>query len=248
MAGHSKWANIKHKKAAADSKRAKVFTKISKELVIAARQGGGDPEANPNLRLILSKARAANMPNKNIERAIKRGTGEIEGGELEEIVYEGYAPHGVGLIIEVVTDNKNRAVAEVRHTLSKNGGNMAANGSVMWQFQRKGMVLVPKEQVNDEDDFFMLVADAGAEDIIFDDPVEVVCELDSFQAVQEALQAADYKYEEANLIYESDNRVTLEPKEAMQVLSLIEKLEELDDVQNVHSALEITDDVVAAMM
>ena len=247
MAGHSKWANIKHKKAATDAKRAKVFTKIAKELVIAARQGGGDPEMNPSLRLILAKARAANMPNKNIERSIKRGTGEIEGGELVEILYEGYAPNGVGLVIEVVTDNRNRAVAEIRSTLTKNGGTMATNGAVSWQFQRKGMVLVPQEQVADEDEFFLVAADAGAEDISFDDPVEVVCAIEDFQAVQEALNDSGYTFEEANLVYEPDNPMELEPQKAVSVLNLIEKLEDLDDVQNVHSALNITDEVMAAM-
>ena len=246
MAGHSKWANIKHKKAATDKKRAKVFTKIAKELTIAAR-GGGDPEFNPSLRLILSKARAANMPNKNIERSIKRGTGELDGGELMEIVYEGIAPGGVGLVIEVVTDNKNRAVADVRNTLNKNGGSMAANGSVTWQFTRKGMVLVPKEQVKDEDEFFMTVAEAGAEDIAFDEPVEVLCELEDFQAVQLALGEAGYTPEEANLIYDPNTPMDVETKRALAVLRLVEKLEELDDVQNVFSALNITDEVVAAL-
>ncbi len=248
MAGHSKWANIKHKKAATDSKRAKIFTKITKELVIAARQGGGKPEDNPSLRLILQKARAANMPNKNIERAIGRGTGEIEGGELLELLYEGYAPNGVGMVIEVVTDNKNRAVAELRHTLNKYGGSMAEGGAVMWQFTRKGMVLVPQEQVADEDEFFLVAADAGAEDIEFSDPVEVICALDDFQAVQEALSDAGYNFEEANLIYDANNQMDLEVKEAMQVLKLVEQLEELDDVQNVHTALHVTDDVADAMM
>jgi YebC/PmpR family DNA-binding regulatory protein len=248
MAGHSKWANIKHKKAATDSKRAKIFTKITKELVIAARQGGGNPMDNPSLRLILQKARAANMPNKNIERAIKRGTGEIEGGELLELIYEGYGPNGVGIVIEVVTDNKNRAVAELRHTLNKYGGSMAEAGAVLWQFTRKGMVLVPQEKVTDEDAFFLVAADAGAEDIEFSDPVEVICALEDFQGVQEALGNAGYEFEEANLIYDANNQMDLEVPAAMQVLRLVEQLEELDDVQNVHTALHVTDDVADAMM
>ncbi|MGB1250494.1 MAG: YebC/PmpR family DNA-binding transcriptional regulator [Candidatus Promineifilaceae bacterium] len=248
MAGHSKWANIKHKKAATDSKRAKIFTKISKELVIAAR-GGGDPITNPSLRLILSKARAANMPNKNIERAVKRGTGELDGGELLEMLYEGYGPHGVGLIIEVVTDNKNRAVADLRHALSRNGGSMAESGAVMWQFNRMGMVLVPAEKIADEDEFFMTAAEAGAEDIEFDgDPVEVLCAIDDFKAVQTALSDNGYEFTEANLVYNAANPVDLEVKGAMQVLRLTEILEDLDDVQNVFSALDITDEVMEAMM
>ena len=249
MAGHSKWANIKHKKAATDSKRAKIFTKVAKELVIAARQGGGDPANNPSLRLILSKARAANMPNKNIERAIKRGTGELEGGELLELLYEGYGPHGVGIVLEVVTDNKNRAVADLRHTLSKYGGSMAEGGAVMWQFTRMGAVLVPADKVEDEDEFFMLAAEAGAEDIDFDgDPIEVLCAIDDFQAVQTALTDNGFEFSEANLVYNPNNPMDLGPKESVQVMKLIEYLEDLDDVQNVFTALNITDEAMAAMM
>ena len=247
MAGHSKWANIKHKKAATDSKRAKIFTKIAKELTIAAR-GGGDPVMNPSLRLILSKAKAANMPNKNIDRAIKRGTGELEGGELSELLYEGYGPHGIGLIIEVVTDNKNRAVADLRHALNRNGGSMAENGAVMWQFNRMGMVLIPAEKVPDEDEFFMVAAEAGAEDIAFDnDPIEVLCAIDDFQTVQAELNENGFEFTEANLVYHAENTVDLEPKATIQVLKLIDVLEELDDVQNVFSALNVTDEAIAMM-
>lgn len=247
MAGHSKWANIKHKKGAADAKRGKVFTKIAKELVIAARQGGGDPDTNPGLRLILSKARAANMPNKNIERAVKRGTGELEGGELMELMYEGYAPHGVGMIIEVVTDNKNRAVAELRHTLGKYQGSLGEDGSVAWQFTRKGSILLDQAQIQDEDDFFMLVAEAGAEDVSFDETVEVMCAIDDFQAVQTAILDAGIEFREANLIFDPNNTIEVDTKDALQVMKTVEMVEELDDVQNVYTALEITDALVAEL-
>ena len=246
MSGHSKWSTIKHKKAAADAKRGKIFTRIAKELTIAARESGGDPDTNGRLRLALAKAKAANMPKDNIERAIKRGTGEIEGGELHEIMYEGYAQHGVGLMIEVVTDNRNRAVADVRHTLNKYGGSMAEAGSVAWQFTRKGYINVTQEV--DEDELFMLVAEAGADDVQFNDGVaEIYVELDSFQAVQKALEEEGINMDEANMIYDPNNPLALAQSESLQVMSLIEKLEDVDDVQNVYSSLDITDDVIAAM-
>ena len=247
MAGHSKWANIKHKKAATDSKRAKIFTKVAKDIVIAARQGGGDPEQNPSLRLVLAKARAANMPNKNIERAVKRGTGELEGGELLEILYEGYAPHGVGLIIEVISDNRNRAVADVRHVLNKYGGSLGAGGSVAWQFQRKGVFMIPRANFEEEDDLFLVAADAGADDIEFGDPTEVYCAMEDFNTVQVALNEAGIEFEEANLIYDAENTVELDTSQALQVMRVIDFLEDLDDVQNVFSTLEITDEAIEAM-
>jgi YebC/PmpR family DNA-binding regulatory protein len=245
MAGHSKWANIKHKKAASDSKRAKIFTKIAKELTIAAREGGGDTNSNPRLRLILDKAKAANMPNSNIDRAIKRGTGELEGGELYELMYEGYGPHGVGVMIEIVTDNRNRAAADIRHALSKNGGSMAEAGAVAWQFTRKGLITISQE-VN-EDELFLIAADAGAEDIQFGDPTEVYCPLDYFQAVQEALSENDIAIEEANMIYDPDNVVPLDAHQTVQVMRLVDALEDLDDVQNVYAAFDITDEAIAEM-
>lgn len=247
MAGHSKWANIKHRKSAVDAKRAKIFTKIAKEITIAARSGG-DPDLNPSLRLILQKARAANMPNKNVERAIARGTGEIEGGELVESLYEGYAPHGVGIIVEVVTDNRNRAVSDVRHALNKGGGSMAEGGAVTWQFVRKGVITIAEAQIADRDELFLIAADAGADDIEWGDPTQVYCDLEYFQAVQDALSDAGIEFEEVNLIYDPKNPVDLEQEEALQVLRLIEALEDLDDVQNVYSALNITDEAMEAMM
>ena len=244
MAGHSKWANIKHKKARQDAKRGKIFTTIAKEITLAAR-GGGDPAFNSTLRISLQKASAANMPKKNIIRAIQRGTGELEGGELLEITYEGYANHGVGLIVEVVTDNRNRAVADIRHALNKYGGQLSTSGSVSWQFDRKGHLVVA--DAGDEDDFFMLAAEAGADDIEFGQPTHVYTDIDSMHAVRVAIEAAGHTVEEANLIYEPQNPVDLEPAQALKVLNTIEKLEELDDVQNIYSALNITDEVMAAL-
>jgi YebC/PmpR family DNA-binding regulatory protein len=246
MAGHSKWANIKHRKARTDSKRAKEFTVASKELTLAAREGGGDPAFNNRLRLALSKARAVNMPNDNIDRAVKRGTGELEGGELVEITYEAYAPHGVGLIVEVVTDNKNRAVAEVRHVFNKYGGSLAESGAVSWQFTRKAQVTV-EQSIEDEDEFFLLVADAGADDVEFGETTEVYSDLDNFKAVRDAIEAEGIEISEAGLIYDPNNLVELETSQALQVMNVLEKLEELDDVQNVFSAIDITDEVLAAM-
>lgn len=246
MSGHSKWSTIKHKKAAADAKRGKLFTQLTKELTIAAREGG-DPEFNARLRLAIDKAKEANMPKDNIERAIKRGTGELEGQELQEIVYEGYAPHGVGVLIEVVTDNRNRAVAELRHALTRNGGSMAEAGAVAWQFERKGYLTL-KEGVADEDEFFLVAADAGAEDVSFEDgDVEVYTELEAFAGVRGALEKMGYQLDEARMIYMPKNPITLNRAQAVQVLKVLDQLEELDDAQNVYSALEITDEALAEM-
>lgn len=246
MSGHSKWSTIKHKKAASDAKRGKVFTRIAKELTIAAREGGGDPAANTSLRLAVAKAKEANMPKDNIEKAIKRGTGEIEGGELTDAVYEAYGPHSVGILIEVVTDNRNRAIADVRHAVNKYGGNMAEAGSVSWQFKRKGYISITDEV--DQDELFMVAAEAGADDIEFTDGVtEIYVELESFRPVQEALEAAGYKMDESSLIFDPANPMELSPAETMQVLNLIERIEELDDVQNVFSALDVSDEVLATL-
>ncbi len=246
MSGHSKWSTIKHKKAASDAKRGKVFTRIAKELTLAAREGGGDPASNTTLRLAVAKAKEANMPKDNIEKAIKRGTGEIEGGELIDAVYEAYGPHSVGILIEVVTDNRNGAIADVRHAVRKYGGNMAEAGAVSWQFKRKGYISITDEV--DQDELFMVAAEAGADDIQFNDGVtEIYVELESFRAVQEALEAAGYSMDESSLIFDPVNRVELSQSESMQVMNLIDHIEELDDVQNVYSALEMSDEVLAAM-
>ncbi len=246
MAGHSKWANIQHRKGRQDAKRGKIFTRIAKEITIAAREGGGDPASNTSLRLAVAKAKEANMPKDNIEKAIKRGTGELEGGELIDAVYEAYGPHSVGILIEVVTDNRNRAIADVRHAVSKYGGNMAEAGAVSWQFKRKGYISILDEV--DQDELFMVAAEAGADDIQFNDGItEIYVEIESFRAVQEALETAGYAMDESSLIFDPTNRIELSTAESLQVVNLIDHIEELDDVQNVFSALEMSDDVIAAM-
>ena len=245
MSGHSKWSTIKHKKAATDKKRGKLFTNLAKELTISARDGGGDPSFNTRLALAIDKAKSNNMPKDNIERAIKRGTGELEGSELFELMYEAYAPNGIGLLIEVVTDNKNRAVADLRHALSKNGGNMADGGSVAWQFTRKGYMAVSGDP--DEDELFLVAADAGADDVQFSEVAEVYTEVDSFQAVRVAIKEAGMAIEEASIVFEPNNAIELTQTEALQVMRVIEVIEDLDDVQNVYSTLEISDEAIAAM-
>jgi YebC/PmpR family DNA-binding regulatory protein len=246
MSGHSKWSTIKHKKAATDAKRGKIFTRLAKEITVAAREGGGDPSSNVRLRLAIDKARAGNMPKDNIERAVKRGTGELEGGQLEEVTYEGYAPHGVGVLIEVVTDNRNRAVAEVRHVFNKQGGNMAEAGAVSWQFTRKGFISISDEF--DSDEVFLVAADAGADDVVFIDSVaEIYTDIDTLQDVRSALEEAGYKLSEIGVIYDPNIRVGLETQQTLQVLKLVEVLEDLDDVQNVFTALDISNEAMAVL-
>ncbi|HFE67354.1 MAG TPA: YebC/PmpR family DNA-binding transcriptional regulator [Chloroflexi bacterium] len=245
MSGHSKWSTIKHKKAAQDKKRGKLFTRLAKDITIAAREGGGDPEFNTALALAVDKAKAANMPKDNIERAIKRGTGELEGGQLEQIMYEAYGPQGVGILIEVVTDNRNRSVAELRHAVAKYGGNMAESGAVSWQFTRKGYLAVTGDY--DEDELFLEAAEAGADDVQFGEAAEIYVELDSFQAARQALKDAGYQIAEASVIYDPNNTVELSLDESVQVMKFIEAVEDVDDVQNVYSTLEISDDAIAAM-
>ena len=245
MSGHSKWSTIKHKKAATDKKRGKIFTRLAKEITIAAREGGGDPEFNNRLGLAIEKAKAGNMPKDNIERALKRGTGELEGGALEEIMYEAYGPHGIGILIETVTDNRNRSIADVRHIVNKNGGNIAAAGSVAWQFTRKGYIAITDEV--DEDEVFMVAADAGADDVQFGEVTEIFSTLDTFHGVQVALKEAGFTLAEANLLYDPNNPMQLDPEQTIQVMKFIEAVEDVDDVQNVHSMLDITDEAIAAM-
>jgi YebC/PmpR family DNA-binding regulatory protein len=246
MSGHSKWSTIKHKKAAADAKRGKVFTRLAKEITVAAREGGGDTDVNVRLRLIIEKAKAANMPKDNIERAVKRGTGELEGGELYEILYEAYGPHGIGFVIETVTDNKNRVVAELRHVLNKYGGSMADAGSVIWQFTRKGYLEVGGEY--DPDELFLVAADAGAEDIRTDDgSSEIYTGLETLQSVRAALEENGFALEDVSVYYEANNPIELEENQAVQVLKLVELLEELDDVQDVYTALDVSDEALEAL-
>ena len=244
MSGHSKWSTIKRKKAAMDAKRGKIFTRLAREITIAARQGGGDPEANFRLRLAIDKAKAANMPKENIARAIERGTGGSKEGDLEEIVYEGYAPYGVALMVQVLTDNRNRAVAEVRHALSKQGGTMAEVGSVAWQFDRKGYIAIEPDGV-DVDALFEQAVEAGAEDVILgDDLIEVYTQVEEFQAVQEALKAAGFDVSTAELSLVPKTTMQLSPDQTLKVMRLIETLEELDDVQQVYSNLDISDELM----
>ena len=235
MSGHSKWSTIKRKKAAVDAKRGKLFTKLIKEITIAARQGGGDPEANPRLRLAIDNAKSANMPAENIERAIKKATGELEGVEYTELTYEGYGPGGVALFIEAMTDNKNRTVAEVRHLLNKHGGSLGENGSVAWMFDRKGIITLPK-QGKTEDDIMEIALDAGAEDIqTEEDFFEVTTDLETFEAVRKALVDAGLDIENASLQWVAKNTVEVSGETAEKLEKLIDALEDNDDVQNVYT-------------
>ena len=244
MSGHNKWSSIKHKKAAADAKRGKAFSKISKEITIAAKDGGGDPNMNPRLRTAILAAKAVNMPQDNVTCAIKKGTGELPGVSYEEIIYEGYAGP-VGLIIEVLTDNKNRAAAEVRTTLDKRGGSLASNGAVAWQFNKKGVIRVPLSKAT-EDDLFLLVSDAGAEDMTSDEEnYEIICGISEFEAFKKALEDAKIDYIEANLEQIPASTVdVLDVKTAKMVLGLIDALDELDDVQNVYANYKMDDSIM----
>lgn len=245
MSGHSKWSTIKRKKGAEDAKRAKIFTRLGREIMVAAREGGGDEGTNPRLKLAVSKARAANMPKDNIERAIKKGTGEIAGGELVEIVYEGYGPEGVAYIVEIMTDNKNRALAEIKHAFSKHEGSLATSGAVMWQFDQKGYLTIRGEA--DFDDVFMQAADAGADDVVEEDGIiAVYTPRDGFGAVEQALTTAGFEFEDSELRWFPQNEVDVSSGKALQNMRLMEQLEESDDVQSVASNLNITDDVLAA--
>ena len=248
MSGHSHWATIKRKKSAADAKKGKIFTRLAREIVIAARESGGDPELNVRLGLAIDKAKAANMPKDSIERAIKRGTGEDKEGEsFEEILYEGYAPHGVALMIECVTENRNRTVAELRHILSKGGGNMADPGSVSWQFERMTYFALPGDEY-DFDEIFELAVEAGADDIKMDDDlIEIFGKPNSFQAIADHLNKANIKPEDSGIRFLPKQEISLDTEHAVKVMKVIENLEELDDIQNIYSNLEITEEAVTAM-
>jgi YebC/PmpR family DNA-binding regulatory protein len=242
MSGHSKWATIKHKKGAADAKRGKIFTKIIKEITVAARMGGGDEDANPRLRTVVLKAKAANMPKDNIERAIKKGTGDLDGVEYVELSYEAYAPGGVGLIIEALTDNKNRTAADVRTILSKSGGELAASGAVSYMFNRKGLIIYNTENI-DFDSLFEAALEVGAEDVAEDgDYIEVFTEPGDFANILEGLQEAGFEQESAEVSLIAENRVSLVNEKTAKVLRLIDRLEDNDDVQSVASNLDIPDD------
>ena len=246
MSGHSKWHSIKHKKAAIDSKRGRAFTKFIKEITIAARIGGGDPEGNPRLRKAIADAKTLNMPADNIKRAIMKGTGELEGGQLEEIMYEGYGPGGVAMIAEVVTDNRNRTVSEIRHVFSKNGGNMAEAGAVSWMFSKKGYIVIEKGKV-DEDTLMSIALDAGADDFTPEgDTYEVYTSPTVFDAVLTALKEKGIDTVSAEISMIPQNYVKVEGKAVQGVLKLMEALDEHDDVQHVYGNFDIEESELEA--
>lgn len=247
MSGHSKWATTKRHKAAVDAKRGKIFSVISKELMLTARDGGGDAEFNPRLRTLILKAKQSNMPAENVERAIKKGTGELEGTIIEELLYEGYAPGGVGLIIEVTTDNKNRSASEVRSTLGKGGGNLAGAGALSYNFKRKGQFLIAKDKV-DEDTLTKLALENDADDVVAEeDHFEVLSEVSEFDKLTQALNAAEIEADSAELVYLPENLVAVSDENvARQVLRLIDNLDELEDVKAVHSNYDIDEALLEA--
>jgi len=247
MSGHSKWSTIKRKKGAKDAERGRIFTRLIKEITVAARQGGGDETSNPRLRTAIQAAKTANMPTKNIENAIKKGTGELPGVTYEEVVYEGYGPAGVAIYIEALTDNKNRTVAEIRHILSKNSGSLGENGSVSWMFNKKGVINVAASAAS-EDDLMMATLDAGAEDIEqVEDAFRITTDPGSMESVKSALQDNDIDFESAELAMEPQNTVKVEGKQAEQVLKLMDALEDQDDVQNIYANFDIDDSVIESM-
>jgi YebC/PmpR family DNA-binding regulatory protein len=246
MSGHSKWATIKHKKGALDAKRGKIFTRLIKEIMVAAKAGGGDPDGNPRLRSAILAAKAENMPNDNIQRAIKRGTGEIEGASYEDITFEGYGPGGVAIIVEVLTDNRNRAVSEIRHAFSKNGGNLGETGSVGYMFSKKGVIVVAKAAAS-EDKLTEIVLEAGADDLNDDgDYWEILTSPKDFEAVRDAVKGAKIETESAEVTMVPSTYQKLEGTQASAMMRLLETLEDLDDTQNVYSNFEMDEAQVPA--
>jgi YebC/PmpR family DNA-binding regulatory protein len=245
MSGHSKWSTIKHKKGAADAKRGKVFTRIIKEMTVAARLGGGDIEGNPRLRSAVAEAKASNMPKDNIERAIKRGTGELDGLQYEEVTYEGYGPGGVAIIVEALTDNTNRTTPEIRHMFEKHGGNFGAQGSVKFQFERKGYFAIEKSAA-DEEKLMEVALEAGADDLQTDDPdvFEVYTRPDSFEAVRQALEAAKIATVEGKIDMIPANYVALDEAKSKQVMRLLEVLDDHEDTQNVWSNFDVPQEMM----
>ncbi|MGO9019982.1 MAG: YebC/PmpR family DNA-binding transcriptional regulator [Syntrophobacteraceae bacterium] len=248
MSGHSKWATIKHKKGAADAKRGKVFTKLIKELMVAARMGGGNPEGNPRLRAALLAAKAENMPKDNIDRAIKKGTGELEGVNYEEMMYEGYGPGGVAVLVDIMTDNRNRAAAEIRHIFSRNSGNLGEAGCVAWMFNKKGSIVFDKKAVPEEV-LIELALEAGAEDVKDqEDQFEVIIAPEDFLNVKAAFDDRELKYELAEITMSPQTTVRIEdPKTAQQLLRLMDALEDSDDVQNVYANFDIPDQILESL-
>ncbi|MDQ3635879.1 MAG: YebC/PmpR family DNA-binding transcriptional regulator [Aridibacter sp.] len=241
MSGHSKWSSIKHKKGAADAKRGKIFTRLAREISVAARDAGGDPDMNPRLRKAISDAKGQNMPNDNIDRAIKRGTGEIEGVSYDEITYEAYGPGGVAILIETMTDNRNRTVAELRHLLSKNNGNLGESGSVSYMFDRKGYIVVDKQKKSEEE-LFEIAIEAGAEDLKQDDDnFEIFTEQETFEDVKKAVEDAGIETEVAEISMIPQTYVKVEGTDAQSMLKLYEIIDDHDDVQNVYANFDIDD-------
>ena len=247
MAGHSKWANIQHRKGAQDKKRGKLFTKLIREITVAAKMGGGEPDSNPRLRVAIDKAKGQSMPKDNIERAVKRGAGELDGADYLELRYEGYGPGGTAVMVDCLTDNKNRTVAEIRHAFTKYGGNLGADGSVNYLFNNVGQLMYPSD--SDEDVLMEAAIDAGAEDVVVDDDgsIEVLTEPADFQAVRDAMITAGHEPENAQLTMRASTSATLDVKEATSMVKMLELLEDLDDVQEVYSNADISDEVLAQL-
>ena len=248
MSGHSKWSTIKHKKGRADAKRGKLFTKVIREITVAARESGGDPDSNPRLRSAVSAAKSANMPADNIKRAIQRGTGELPGVNYEEVSFEGYGPGGVAVMLELLTDNRNRTTPEIRHLFSKNGGNLGENGCVSWLFTRKGLILVPRSSEMDDDEVMEIILEAGAEDFDVEDEdyYRVFTSPDELHVVKERLESAGLEIEAAQMEMEPSSTTRLEGKAAQQMIHLMEAFEDHDDVQNVWANFDIDDELLAA--
>lgn len=247
MSGHSKWSTIKHKKGAADKKRGKLFTKLIKEITVAARMGGGDPDANPRLRHALTAARSQNMPKDTAERAVKKGTGELEGVDYEEILYEGYGPGGVAVLVECLTDNRNRTIAEVRHIFGKAGGNVGTDGCVAWMFDKKGLISVLKTSA-DEDTLMEIALEAGAEDIREEtDSFEIITDPNDYDAVIEAVDAAEIACELSEITMLPQNTTRVEGKDAEQMIKFMDALDDCDDVQKFYSNADIPDEVLDAL-
>lgn len=246
MSGHSKWANIKHKKAARDAKRGKLFTRLAKEITISAREGGGDPESNPRLRLAIQNARAENMPMENIKRAIQRGTGEIQGESYEEIIYEGYAPFGVAVIIETITDNRNRTYSVIRSEISKLGGSIGEPGSVMWNFEQKGVLYI-NPSGRTEDQILEMVLESGCEDMEFDEErTRIVCEFENLNSCYKFFESMKIPIWESHYEYIPKATVKIDDiNNAKKILKFFDSLEELDDVQNVYGNYEFTDEILS---
>ncbi len=247
MSGHSKWSSIKHKKGAADAKRGKIFTKLIKEITVAARMGGGDPEGNPRLRTAIAAAKAENMPKENIERGVKKGTGELEGVSYEEASYDGYGPGGAAVLVDCLTDNKNRSVADIKHIFERHGGNLGEPGCVTWIFDQRGLIVIEKDKV-DEEQLIDLALEAGADDVTEEDTeFEVLTSPSKFETVRKAIEDAGFPYTLAEVTKIPKNTVKIEGKKAQQMINLMQAIEDHDDVSHVYSNFDIADDVMEAM-